>query len=151
MANLTKSQPNNITSPDGNSLAIFVDGVSGALTLKDVNGNVQPMSGYIGGSPFKYGSGTDAIQPVLGNNCASGNYSFIGGGFCNIASNNYSTVSGGNFITASGSYSTISGGYLITASNTYSVVGGGFNHISSGFASFVGGGSGNLADRKSVV
>ena len=95
MGNLTKSQPNNITSPDGNSLAIFVDGVSGALTLKDVNGNVQPMSGYIGGSPFKFGTGIESIQPVLGNNCASGNYSTIGGGKGNITSGGYSIIGGG--------------------------------------------------------
>ena len=133
MANLTKSQPNNITSPDGNSLAIFVDGVSGALTLKDVNGNVQPMSGYIGGSPFKYGSGTDAIQPVLGNNCASGLNSSVVGGMCNNANGGYSIIGGGQCNVA-GSQNTYLNVSSVTFASIYSpngnYVGGQVNYVS---------------------
>jgi hypothetical protein len=44
---LTKSQPNNITSPNGNSLAVYIDGVTGVIKLKDVFGNVQPLSEFI--------------------------------------------------------------------------------------------------------
>jgi hypothetical protein len=35
---ITSSQAQNITSPNGNSLAVFVDGVTGILLLKDING-----------------------------------------------------------------------------------------------------------------
>ena len=73
MADLTSSQANNITSPDGNSLAVFVDGNDSQLKLKDVRGSVQPFCNYIptptsGASPFEYGSGTSSIQPKLGSN-----------------------------------------------------------------------------------
>ena len=47
MGDLTVSEKNNITSPNGNSLAIFVDGEDGNLKLKDVRGNVKPLSDYI--------------------------------------------------------------------------------------------------------
>jgi len=47
MGNVTKSQPQNIMSPDGNSLAVFVDGVTGVINLKDIQGNIQPLSDYI--------------------------------------------------------------------------------------------------------
>lgn len=46
---VTKSQSPNISSPNGNSLAVFVDGLTGVLTLKDINGVTQPMQDYING------------------------------------------------------------------------------------------------------
>jgi len=46
---VTSSQSQNITSPNGNSLAVFVDGVTGILLLKDVNGIIEPISNYITG------------------------------------------------------------------------------------------------------
>jgi hypothetical protein len=47
MGNVTTSSANNITSPNGNSLALFVDGVTGVVKVKDVMGNIQPLSDYI--------------------------------------------------------------------------------------------------------
>jgi hypothetical protein len=44
---VTKSQLNNITSPNGNSLAVFVDGITGVMKVKDVMGNIQPLSDFI--------------------------------------------------------------------------------------------------------
>lgn len=46
MGNLTVSQPTNIRTPDGNSLAVFIDGITGVLKLKDALGNVQPLSDF---------------------------------------------------------------------------------------------------------
>jgi hypothetical protein len=51
---VTKSQLNNITSPNGNSLAVFVDGVTGVMKVKDIMGNIQPLSDFL--PPFKFGS-----------------------------------------------------------------------------------------------
>lgn len=52
--NLTVSEPQNIQSPPGNSLAIFLD-KNGTLQAKDVIGNVYPLSNYLpsggGGTP----------------------------------------------------------------------------------------------------
>jgi hypothetical protein len=47
MGNVTKSTQNNIVSPSGNSLALFVDVVSGIAKVKDVRGNIQPLSDYL--------------------------------------------------------------------------------------------------------
>jgi hypothetical protein len=47
MGNVTKSQRNNITSPSGNSLAVFVDGADGIMKVKDVMGNIQKLSDFI--------------------------------------------------------------------------------------------------------
>lgn len=52
MSSVTKSGIGNITSPNGNSLAVFVDGLDGVLKLKDVNGNIQPISDYVGVIPI---------------------------------------------------------------------------------------------------
>jgi hypothetical protein len=47
MGNVTRSQSQNIKSPDGNSLAVFVDGNDDVMKVKDVRGNVQDLSDYI--------------------------------------------------------------------------------------------------------
>lgn len=47
MGDVTKSKSNNIISPNGNSLAVFVDGETGVMKVKDVRGNVQNLADYI--------------------------------------------------------------------------------------------------------
>lgn len=47
MGNVTTSKANNISSPNGNSLAVFVDGNDNIMKVKDVRGNVQELSDYI--------------------------------------------------------------------------------------------------------
>ena len=164
MGNVTTSCPNNISSPDGNGLAIFVDGNTGVMKVKDVNGNTQPVSDFVGGcvgtiSPFEYNANASGIQPILGSNNSSGNSATIGGGINNTASCNNttigggcgniasyygSTISGGYNNTASGGSSTISGGYQNTASATNSSVGGGYCNITNSSHSVIGGGFRNI-------
>lgn len=47
MGSVSKSNINNISSPNGNSLAVFVDGEDDELKLKDIYGNVQNLNDYI--------------------------------------------------------------------------------------------------------
>lgn len=47
MGSVTKSQQNNITSPTGNSLAVFIESISGEMKVKDVMGNIQPITDFI--------------------------------------------------------------------------------------------------------
>ena len=44
---ITKSHPQNITSPNGNSLAIYKDSTSNILYLKDINGIISPITDSI--------------------------------------------------------------------------------------------------------
>lgn len=46
MGNVNKSQANNILSPNGNSLAIYVDSLTNELKVKDIVGNVQLLSDF---------------------------------------------------------------------------------------------------------
>lgn len=68
MGNVTTSKANNITSPNGNSLALFVDANDDELKLKDVRGNVQFMSDYLPTTPstLNYGlfSQTNDSTPI---------------------------------------------------------------------------------------
>lgn len=96
MGKVTSSGQNNITSPNGNSLALFVDGVTEEMKVKDVMGNIQLLSDFTGcSSPFRYNENLNGIQPILGTNDASGCYSSIGGGNNNTASGNNSAILGG--------------------------------------------------------
>jgi hypothetical protein len=72
MGNVTKSSQNNITSPNGNSLAIFVDGVTGIIKLKDVLGNIQPLSDFINTNGIKFND----VIPALDNTYTLGNADF---------------------------------------------------------------------------
>jgi hypothetical protein len=44
---ITKSHPQNITSPSGNSLAIYKDSLTNILYLKDINGIISPITDSI--------------------------------------------------------------------------------------------------------
>ena len=93
-------------------------------------------------------------------NVASGDYSFLGGGYDNKASNFYSAVVGGagNFATGNNSFigggidnqannitSVVAGGRLNVASADYAMVGGGRENVASGSYSAAGGGLSNAA------
>lgn len=82
MSNVTKSGKSNIISPNGNSLAVFVDGNDDELKLKDVRGNVQPLSDYLPTTPTTINYGlfvqTGNSVPVTGTNLET---SIINGGF----------------------------------------------------------------------
>lgn len=47
---LQKTSAQNVFLDRGNSLAIYIDGSSGVLMLKDSNGQIQPVSDYISGA-----------------------------------------------------------------------------------------------------
>lgn len=49
MATLTKSLTRNIKTVEGNPLALFIDDVDGIIKLKDVKGDVAPLSDYVNG------------------------------------------------------------------------------------------------------
>ena len=58
------------------------------------------------------------------SNNASGQYSFVGGGWVDIASGNWATVSGGRDDVASGEYATVPGGQSNTAGGAHSLAAG---------------------------
>jgi len=63
MTSVTKSASNNILSPNGNSLAVFINTETNQLTLKDINGKTEPISNYL----TKFGSFYDTTtQTALG-------------------------------------------------------------------------------------
>jgi hypothetical protein len=93
-------------------------------------------------------------------NVASGDYSFLAGGYDNKASASYSVVAGGqgNFATGNSSFigggidnqannlaSGVAGGRLNVASADYAMVGGGRENVASGGYSSAGGGRQNTA------
>ena len=112
MGNVTRSNQNNITSPQGNSLAVFVEGDSGCMKVKDVMGNIQPISDFVGGG----GGGTSVVQAGVGA---------------------YSTLRVNNGNTANGYASTVIGGRFNQANGYASSILGGLNNTVNGFASSV--------------
>lgn len=95
MGNVTTSKANNITSPNGNSLALFVDGNDDIIKVKDVRGNVQELSDYIviptTPSTLNYGlfSQTEDSIPIV-NNDSERNLIGNGVGSLNVPANGFS-------------------------------------------------------------
>ncbi len=54
MGKLTTSKANNITSPNGNSLAVFIEGETNVMKLKDVRGNVEDLDNYVNNTNIAY-------------------------------------------------------------------------------------------------
>lgn len=50
---LTRSKPASIFTPEGNSLAVFIDVADGTLKLKDVFGGVELFTNFVGGGGLK--------------------------------------------------------------------------------------------------
>jgi hypothetical protein len=96
MTVLSKSDRQNILSPSGNSLRIFVDDATGVLTLKDVYGAIEPLVNYLPSNI--YGSFYDtSTQTALGNNTPTPiqyNSTYITNGI-GIVNNSEITVSNG--------------------------------------------------------
>jgi hypothetical protein len=64
MGNLIKSQRQPIYANEGNGFAIFLDGETSVLMLKDVRGNIQPLSDFINGGG---GGSVGTLQQVTDN------------------------------------------------------------------------------------
>ena len=64
MGNVTRSQSQNIKSPDGNSLAVFVDGTDDVMKVKDVRGNVQDISDFTGSESSYLYAYSDELQQL---------------------------------------------------------------------------------------
>jgi hypothetical protein len=92
-----------------------------------------------------------SIQPLLGNNNASGIYSVVAGGCCNTASEYISTISGGYCNTATCYGSTVGGGYNNSASGAYSSIAGGCYNKAYGCSATIGGGTNNTVGRESFI
>ena len=81
MGNVTRSQQNNITSPNGNSLAVFVEGTTGVMKVKDVMGNIQPLSDFGAVAQSFDPLFTDASETTTGA-VATGSYTMISPKIC---------------------------------------------------------------------
>jgi len=64
MGNVTRSQSQNIKSPEGNSLAVFVDGNDDVMKVKDVRGNVQDISDFTGSESSYLYAYSDELQQL---------------------------------------------------------------------------------------
>ena len=166
---LTVTESFSVQSPNGNSLAVFIEAQSGKISLKDVNGKVESLSDYFTESPYRYNADyPNAIEPILGNNSAcsawstigggkkntiifDSQFSFgnIGGGYCNTASKN-STI-GGGFLNYATEGSTIAGGAGNCALSNRVVIGGGSSNYAGGWFAVVSGGTQNYAGQRSTT
>lgn len=106
---VTKSNRNNIVSPNGNALAVFKDASTGQLFLKDINGVVERL---IVGS-FTIGN----LQQVLNEGNAATQDMSVNGNI-NFGSSNTISVGATNVFIAGSSNSVIENSFSIGKNNT---------------------------------
>jgi len=109
-------------------------------TVSSLSANWNSVYQSASSQPFTLVDSTSSIQPIRGNNTASGSYSSVLGGTGNTASGFYSNVAGGKFNCAIGANSFVGGGDTNCTTNANDVVAGGDHNCATGGASFVGGG-----------
>jgi len=119
---------------------INTDTLSANNTIYDSNGNSNQWNSVYSSQAYTLIHPTTSINPIYGNNTASGCYSNVAGGFCNTACGNYSTIVGGFSSRTTGDYSFVGGGRCNTASGNVSIVGGGKENTASGYRSTIVGG-----------
>ena len=110
-------------------------------------GGTVALISNIPSSVYANGSGTPSIQPTVGGNTASGNYSVVSGGYANTASGCGAVVVGGSGKsqdlggnTASGYNSVVVGGTANSAGNNYStVLNGQYSSASGAYSVILGG------------
>jgi hypothetical protein len=145
---LTVTEAFSVQSPNGNSLAVFIEAQSGEIKLKDVNGKVESFTDYVTASPYRYNATyPNSIEPILGNNSACNAWATIGGGQQNTITfdNQYlgETIAGGYKNSASQG-STVGGGFCNIAFQSSTIAGGSRNCSQSPHAT-IGGGQLNCA------
>lgn len=122
------------------------------------------ISGITGNTPYRYDSTTPtAIEPRLGANITTTNYSNIGGGYGNVITgtsfnHNYSSMGGGYNNTINVGYSFLGAGYnnRITLSSGFAngnnFLGAGYNNEVNGASSaLVGGGGNNFSSNYGII
>ena len=123
---ITVSNPNNITSPIGNALAIFKDSATNNFFVVDINGKTESLERALGQENLQevLDIGNSALQDMTVNgkitfgesNTNSGTRSFIAGSSNTISSGNNFVI--GNSNTNSGSEGIVIGSNNTLESNT---------------------------------
>ena len=144
MAELITSQNGTIQAPIGSGFAIYKDGNSGEIMLKDLRGNTQPLSDFFKNNEEIYLiDSKNSIFPNFNKNQSSGENSVTAGGDYNINRGLYSVIAGGNSNTTARNSTVVSGGSGNDADADFSVVSGGQNNKANGLHSSISGGFGN--------
>jgi len=111
---------------------------------QNASGNWQTAYQSVSSQPRTLIDATSSIKPIRGNNTASGIYSNIAGGVCNLVSGSYSTIVGGFSGCATGYATFVGAGSGNCATCDYAVVVGGSLNRALSAHNFIGGGNNNL-------
>jgi hypothetical protein len=150
---ITKAGLSTVQAPNGGGLAIYVDSLTGEVMLKDINGNIEPLSNFIraytettGKSEFYLIEEQDCIKPVSGNNSLLGKNSVILSGEYNINRGEFSVINGGESNTTANRFTVINGGKGNTVDADFGIINGGNANNVNGVLSSVLAGENNNTD-----
>ena len=149
---IIKAGISTVQAPNGGSLAIYVDSITGEVMLKDISGNIEPLSNFIkaysettGKSEFYLLEEQNSLKLISGNNSLIGKNSVILSGEYNINRGEFSVINGGESNTTANQHTVINGGKGNTVDADFGVVvGGKGNHVNGRLSSILGGENNNI-------
>jgi len=149
---IIKAGISTVQAPNGGGLAIYVDSLTGEVMLKDISGNIEPLSNYIkaytettGKSEFYLIEEENCLRPFNGNNSLLGKNSVILSGEYNVNRGEFSVINGGESNTTANKFTVINGGKANTVDADFGVVGGGnANNVNGAFSSVLAGEHNNI-------
>jgi len=149
---IIKAGISTVQAPNGGGLAIYVDSLTGEVMLKDISGNIEPLSNFIkaytettGKSEFYLIEEENCLRPFNGNNSLLGKNSVILSGEYNVNRGEFSVINGGESNTTANKFTVINGGKGNTVDADFGVVGGGnANNVNGAFSSVLAGEHNNI-------
>ncbi len=142
MGQVIKATAGTVQAPTNGGLAIYIDNSTGEAMLKDIYGNIEPLSEFIKkNSQEKENSDSGFyLVAISESNTLDGKNSVILSGEYNINRGDFSVVVGGESNTTSNRYSVVGGGKGNTVDSEFGVIlGGSGNTVNGRFSSVLAG------------
>jgi hypothetical protein len=143
MGNLIKSSAGSVqATTSGGGLAIYIDNLTQEVMLKDIYGNVEPLSNFIKNNTESKEDSESGfyLMAINENNTLDGKNSVILSGEYNVNRGDFSVVVGGESNTTSNRYSVVGGGKGNTVDSEFGVIlGGSGNTVNGRFSSVLAG------------
>jgi hypothetical protein len=140
-------------SNNGGALAVYIDNATNEVMLKDIYGNVEPLSNFIkNNSDTKENSDSDFyLVAISKNNTLEKKNSVILSGEYHINRGEFSVINGGESNTTANKYTIINGGKGNTVDADFGIINGGnSNSVNGDFSSVLAGENNNTQKHKNA-
>ena len=142
MGQIIRATAGTVQAPTNGGLAVYIDNSTGEAMLKDIYGNIEPLSDFIKKNSEDNENNDSGFYLIAinENNTLEGKNSVILSGEYNINRGDFSVINGGESNTTANKYNVINGGKGNTVDADFGIVNGGKgNSVNGAFSSVLAG------------